>query len=91
MLTIQNITRLGDDATLGLIPEKAFRALMMVDFWNPVYSWRRGVLMQYLPQKTNYDGEKQYDLESSFTAAIRKSHYVNAANKDSPESNFLEL
>ena len=88
VLTMQNITRLDKDNTLGLLSEETFRAFMMVDFWNPIYSWRRGVLMQYVPAKISYDGEKKYDLESKFIAAVRASHHASEA--DSPEHQFLK-
>lgn len=85
---MQNITRLDNNDTLGLLSEKTFRAFMMVDFWNPIYSWRRGVLMQYVPATTTYDGAKKYDLEASCIAAVRASHYASDVN--SPEYHFLK-
>ena len=85
---MQNITRLDNNDTLGLLSEKTFRAFMMVDFWNPIYSWRRGVLMQYVPATTTYDGAKKYDLEASCIAAVRASHYASDVN--SPEHHFLK-
>ena len=88
VLTMQNITRLAKNETLGLLSEQTFRALMMVDFWNPIYSWRRGVLMQYVPAKIAYDGKQKYDLENSFITAIQASHHASELN--SPEHHFLE-
>ncbi|KAL8724854.1 MAG: hypothetical protein Q9166_007708 [cf. Caloplaca sp. 2 TL-2023] len=90
VLTMQNITRLGENEVLGLLSQEAFRAVMMVDFWNPIYSWRRGVLMQYIPTTVNFDGHKAYDFESSFIANIRKSPYASQEHPDNPENQFLQ-
>ena len=70
----------------ALLSEKAFNALMMIDFCNPVYSWRRGVLSQYVPSKTLLNGT-EYDFEANFISAIRTSTF--GKETDSPESQFL--
>ncbi|KAH8667814.1 hypothetical protein BGZ61DRAFT_400266 [Ilyonectria robusta] len=75
---------LGEDkkyARCQLFSKKTFNALQMVDFWNPIYSWRRVKLMQYIPVQTKLKdepvtdpegGEDYYtfDLEELFIAAI---------------------
>ncbi|CAM1503616.1 Fc.00g012070.m01.CDS01 [Cosmosporella sp. VM-42] len=75
---------LGEDrgyASCQLFSRETFNALQMVDFWNPVYSWRRVRLMQYIPVRTQlkkdpvFDpelGEDVYtfDLEENFIKAI---------------------
>ena len=43
--------------------------------------------MQYVPAQTTYDGQKKYDLEASFIAAVRASPYASDAS--SPEHQFL--
>lgn len=77
---------LGDDkqaARCQLFSEKTFNALHMVDFWNPIYSWRRLKLMQYIPVAAKLKGTPDtdpttgedvytYDLEDRFIEAIRK-------------------
>jgi hypothetical protein len=77
---------LGDDknaARCQLFTEKTFNALQMVDFWNPIYSWRRLKLMQYIPvaaqlvdtpTKDPVTGEDvyTYDLEQNFIDAVKK-------------------
>ncbi|KAF8453889.1 hypothetical protein BDZ91DRAFT_853126 [Kalaharituber pfeilii] len=74
----------------GLLTEAAFNALIMLDFCNPVYSWRRGVLMQYVPDTTIWDPEtKTYDFQSKFIENIKKSSY--AKDVTSPEAQFLHL
>lgn len=73
---------------VGLFSQHTFYAIMMLDFWNPVYSWKRGVLMGYVPQTTNYDG-KNYDLDSNFIANVKKSPHASEPN--SPEHQFLQL
>jgi hypothetical protein len=83
----------GDDdnpSPKRLISEKAVRTILALDFCNPVYSWRRGVLMQYLPAETKLKASKtDYDLEENFVAAIRESSY--AGQEDSPENGFLKI
>ena len=81
---------------LGLFTQTTFNAIMMLDFWNPVYSWRRGVLMQYLPRQTTLvssgDGDKDvYDLEARFIQNVTDSSYVRGGVADSPEYQFVEL
>jgi hypothetical protein len=72
----------------GLVSDRLLRSILMLDFYNPVYSWKRGVLMQYLPKSTNLvDGT--YDLETEFIKNVRASSY--ATQDDSPEHEFLAL
>ena len=78
---------LGRDFPNALLSDKAFNAIIMVDFCNPIYSWRRGVLFQYVPSTTTLQG-KEYDLESNFVSAIRRSAF--AKDPESLESRFLE-
>ena len=76
----------------GLLSETAVQAILMLDFSNPVYSWRRGVLMQYLPQTTTLKQSAPgplYDLEQQFVDAVRKSSHVTDAS--SPEYQFVQL
>lgn len=75
---------------LGLFSAKALNAIIMVDFWNPVYSWRRGVLMQYVPQTTTLEGN-EYDLENNFIQNVRNSTFFRWQDKDSPEYQFIQL
>ncbi|KAK3941640.1 hypothetical protein QBC46DRAFT_363211 [Diplogelasinospora grovesii] len=65
---------------------------MMVDFWNPIYSWRRLVLMKYVPRDTELNEKDQrYDLEARFIANVEKSSNVQSKTVDSPEYQFLQL
>ncbi|KAI8297632.1 hypothetical protein K4K61_012572 [Colletotrichum sp. SAR11_59] len=98
---------LGDDkksARCQLFSEKTFNALQMVDFWNPVYSWRRLKLMQYIPVKaelldtpvtdpTTGDDVYSYDLEKSFIEAIKKrmdgKGDLEKLQDEWPEAEFL--
>ena len=75
-------------ATVQLFSESTVNALCMVDFWNPIYSWRRGRLMQYIPTATTLNGTT-YDLESTFISTVKAS----SASKDStsPEYAFIQL
>lgn len=77
---------------VSLLTEEAWRALLLLDFWNPIYSWRRGVLMAYVPKTTATTKNSEglvFDLEAKFKAAVQKSSY--ASTKGSPEQTFLEL
>ena len=73
---------------LQLFSEATVNALLMVDFWNPIYSWRRGRLMQYIPTTTTLT-ENKYDLESNFIAAVTASDAMKDAS--SPEYAFVQL
>ncbi|RYP06965.1 hypothetical protein DL765_009293 [Monosporascus sp. GIB2] len=73
---------------IGLFSKHTFYAIMMLDFWNPIYSWKRGILMGYVPQTTNFNG-KSYDLDPNFIANVKKS--PKASEPDSPEYQFLQL
>ena len=74
----------------ALLSDATFRAIYMLDFWNPVYSWRRGVLMQYVPETTVWNAtSKQFDLDATFVGNIKKSKY--ATDPTSPEYAFLQL
>ena len=82
---IQNIG-LGPGFPQSLLSEKAFNALTMIDFCNPVYSWRRGVLFQYVPSNTSLTAAG-YDFEANFVSAIKGSPY--SSDFSSPEFQFL--
>ncbi|KAJ4301338.1 hypothetical protein N0V90_003430 [Kalmusia sp. IMI 367209] len=87
--SLSSIGCLGDNFPNSLISDKAIRAIIMLDFWNPVYSWRRGVLMQYVPSHTTLTGNGVYDLEEKWVTAIKASSYTTQT--DSPEYLFLQL
>ncbi|CAF3559401.1 unnamed protein product [Fusarium graminearum] len=98
---------LGDDkeaARCQLFSEATFNALQMVDFWNPIYSWRRLKLMQYIPVEAKLvdtptvdpvTGESvfTYDLESNFIAAIKQrmdgKGNLEDLQDEWPEAEFL--
>ncbi|KAK4224652.1 hypothetical protein QBC38DRAFT_12997 [Podospora fimiseda] len=87
---IQMLKKKSAKKWLGLFSQNTFNALMMVDFWNPIYSWRRAVLMLYLPQQTAFDGTS-FDLEAAFVQNVTNSSFVKENDVDSPEYQFLEL
>ncbi|KAK5113898.1 hypothetical protein LTR85_010431 [Meristemomyces frigidus] len=71
-----------------LLSDTTFNAMMMVDAWNPVYSWRRGVLLQYVPDNATLNADhKTYDLGDCFIANVQASPRVKDAM--SPEAEFL--
>jgi hypothetical protein len=79
-------------SNLGLLSNAAFNALMMVDICNPIYSWRRGLLMQYVPPTTTYDKAKnKYDLEDNFIANVKNSNPYKTQDGSSPEFQFITL
>ena len=73
---------------LQLLSESTVNALLMLDFWNPIYSWRRGRLMQYIPTITTLTGNT-YDLEANFIAAVKSSDSFK--DQSSPEYTFVQL
>ncbi|GME43796.1 hypothetical protein N0V90_003430 [Neofusicoccum parvum] len=94
ILSMQDLDQFGEDFPRSLLTTKAVRALLMLDFWNPVYSWKRGVLMQYLPAVTNLvtDGRQAaYDLEAAFVSAVRASTFAASQDTNSPEHQFLQM
>ena len=74
--------------SLKLFSESTANALLMIDFWNPIYSWRRGRLMQYIPTTTTLTGNT-YDLEANFIAAVKASDAFK--DQSSPEYAFVQL
>ncbi|KAI9655095.1 MAG: hypothetical protein M1821_005578 [Bathelium mastoideum] len=89
VIAIHNsLSSIGKKYPKSLLSDKAMQAILMMDFQNPVYSWRRASLMAYLPQSATLTGS-MYDFEAQFVDAVRRSKY----NKDpnSPESQFLAL
>ncbi|KAL7813367.1 hypothetical protein V8C26DRAFT_405712 [Trichoderma gracile] len=73
---------------IGLFSSKTFNAIIMVDFWNPIYSWKRGRLMQYVPQSTTFDGNA-YDLDARFVENVKNSPWAKIDG--TPEQQFLQL
>lgn len=96
VLMIQNIKRSPQQVPVSLLSARTFNALMMLDFWNPVYSWRRAVLMQYVPKMTVYDeATHRYDLEDAFIANVKESKFYVESDPEirrtSPEYQFISL
>ena len=87
---MQRLMKRPDKSLVSLFSAATFYAIMMVDFWDPIYSWRRGVLMQYVPQQTTFDSNA-YDLETVFIANVKVSSYAQSQAADSPEVQFLNL
>ncbi|KAI0867268.1 hypothetical protein GGS24DRAFT_508074 [Hypoxylon argillaceum] len=78
------------DKKYGLLSEATFNAIMMVDFCNPIYSWRRGVLMQYVPRKTIYNADTlSYHIDSRFIENIENALWCKFNIVGSPESEFI--
>ena len=83
-----------------LFSDAVFNALTMVDFWNPVFSWRRLRLMQYIPVDTELVGPSfdpvvneevyTYSLEQRFIKNIKDAMSHWEYEKDSPEREFLD-
>lgn len=86
--SLSTLARL-DELDNNLISDKAIRSILMLDFWNSVYSWRRGVLMAYVPKETVLTDSGTFDLEDKWIAAIKTSPYADQS--DTPEKHFLEL
>jgi hypothetical protein len=96
VLVMQNIKSNPGQPPTSLLSPKVFNALMMLDFWNPIYSWRRAVLMQYVPEIAVYDeATRTYDLEDQFIANVKESKFYKEQDfeirKESPEYQFISL
>ncbi|KAF2225804.1 hypothetical protein BDZ85DRAFT_307780 [Elsinoe ampelina] len=76
---------------MGLFSTKVLYAIIMLDFWNPIYSWRRGKLMEYVPPTTTLVDGKTYDLEANFITNVKNSTYCTQEQQDSPEYQFIQL
>lgn len=94
MQTLKKIVPTTDHAAItpasfiGLFSSKTFNAVIMVDFWNPIYSWKRGRLMQYVPQNATFDGNA-YDLDARFVENVKNSAWAKIDG--TPEHRFLQL
>ncbi|KNG87651.1 hypothetical protein ANOM_004147 [Aspergillus nomiae NRRL 13137] len=71
-----------------LVSQRLLWSILLLDFYNPVYSWRHRVLMQYLPRTKKLVNGK-YDMEAAFVANIRAS--CHSPETDSPELQFLAV
>ncbi|KAJ6564431.1 hypothetical protein B0H19DRAFT_1233344 [Mycena capillaripes] len=88
---IQAIGTLLERAPIAtLLPPKAIASLLMVDFYNPVYSARRMSLMKYVPESAQFDAStKTYNVIEQFIANVRAS--PPASDSTSPEYEVLQL
>ncbi|KIW87788.1 uncharacterized protein Z519_11762 [Cladophialophora bantiana CBS 173.52] len=96
VLIMQNIKSNPGKAPTSLLSPKVFNALMMLDFWNSIYSWRRAVLMQYVPMSTVYNETTgKYELEDQFIANVKNSKFYLDEDPEvrnaSPEYQFISL
>ncbi|KAK6352357.1 hypothetical protein TWF730_009186 [Orbilia blumenaviensis] len=74
--------------TPALFTPTMLQALVSFDFPNPVYSWKRSILINYIPETTKRLPGNTYDLDTQFIDNLRNSSY--ASQPDSPEAQFLE-
>ncbi|RYP20438.1 hypothetical protein DL765_002814 [Monosporascus sp. GIB2] len=81
----------------GLLPKKVLIALLMVDFWNPIFSYRRARLMRYIPSTLVFSpagssSDDRYLFSNDLAEAIQTGIESLELNKrTSPEAEFLEL
>ncbi|KAF3916174.1 hypothetical protein AA313_de0205691 [Arthrobotrys entomopaga] len=73
--------------TPALFTPVGLQALVCFDFPNPVYSWRRSIFIDYVPETTKLVDGNTYDFETQFIANIRASPF--ASQPGSPEAGFL--
>ncbi|KPM37859.1 hypothetical protein AK830_g8702 [Neonectria ditissima] len=91
MQTLKKVRKPGHSTSsfLGLFSVETFNAIIMVDFWNPIYSWKRGCLMQYVPSETTFD--TTYDIDARFVENVKNSQYAQLKIDGSPEYEFVKL
>jgi hypothetical protein len=72
-----------------LLSKQTYNAMIMVDPWNPLYSWKRGVLLQYVPEEATFNPKtKSYDMEQGFISAVKASPRMQDIT--SPEYEFVQ-
>lgn len=72
-----------------LLSKQTYNAMIMVDPWNPLYSWKRGVLLQYVPDEAIFGpATKSYDMEKNFITAVKNNPRLQDAT--SPEYEFVQ-
>jgi hypothetical protein len=72
-----------------LLSKETYNAMIMIDPWNPLYSWKRGVLLQYVPDEATYNTTtKSYDMDKVFTDAVKASPRIK--DTTSPEYEFVQ-
>lgn len=77
---------------VSLLSASAFNAMMIVDFWSPIYSWKRAALMQYVPETSALDTESyRYNLEDVFVANVNGPAFYKQGDRESPEFQFISL
>jgi len=71
-----------------LLSKQTYNAMVIVDPWNPLYSWKRGVLLQYVPDEATFNPTtKSYDMEQGFITAVKASPRMQDIT--SPEYEFV--
>ncbi|KAJ7084935.1 hypothetical protein C8R44DRAFT_894045 [Mycena epipterygia] len=77
-------------STAQILPKKAIAAMLMIDFWNPMYSLKRSALMKYLPNKVIFDVKtKTYNVLPQFMSNVRAS--PASAVEGTPEYEIIQL
>ncbi|PPQ95705.1 hypothetical protein CVT25_000784 [Psilocybe cyanescens] len=82
----QGVKTLVNKASIAtLLPKKAITAMLMVDFFNPIYSARREGLMQYVPENAALKADgKTYDVLDQLVDNLNAS----SASKDPKAAEF---
>jgi len=80
----------------GLLPKNVVLALLLVDFWNPVFSHRRAQLMRYIPSTATLQDpaskDDKYGLGSDLVEVVTNAiPNLDLDPKTSPEAEFLDL
>jgi len=87
-VAIQTLT--VQERVAQLLPRKAIAAMLMVDFWNPLYSPRREGLMKYVPKTAKFDpATLTYNVIDQFITNVRAS--AAASDPYSAEFEILQL
>lgn len=85
-------THLVEESVLaGLMTRRFVASLTMTDFYNPVFSERRGALLRYAPDEVGGPNHGE-TLEARFVEAVREAVEAGtdgAGLPDSPEREFL--
>jgi len=81
---------------VSFLPKKVLIALLMVDFWNPIFSQRRARLMRYIPSTAVYrlakaSTQDRYGFGGDLVEAIEYAKVSLGWNDKSPEAEFLKL
>ncbi|KAF3927116.1 hypothetical protein AA313_de0208487 [Arthrobotrys entomopaga] len=88
----EDVTGISQVVAANLLPKNVVTAILLIDFWNPLFSARRAQIMKYIPSTVRHvkpGTDDAYDLGVDLIEVVRKRIIAQQLGGESPESELI--